>query len=458
MRRVEVCARNPYAEQVKPKSTRKLFKGAYHPRTHAKRREGGKLGFRESTAMAIGGMVGGGVFSVLGVTIAQAGHLAFGCFVIGAVLAGITARSYAKLSVRYAQSGGPFAYLRADGKPQAAAWVSWLLVLGYIFALAVYAFSFGHYLANVLGFDALFARGASAAMLGVFLLINIRGVVTSGLTEDLIVAAKLLILFGISAIGILVFDPLRLAPLDNVGVSGMLLGSSVIFLAYEGFELLPYDYDDIKNPQRTLPLALYASVAVVAAVYIVVTIGSQMLVPDALLATEQEVAFAHVGQAALGTPGLWIATIGALLATTSAVNATLFSTARLVRDLSQARELPAYLGRERGRLPVIALFWLATLGAAFALLPGITELVAFGSLTFLIVFGLINFLQARHAVSAYDRTVSLAGGLGCTAAILGLVYFLAAHDLAALGLAGACALVLIVSRVAFVRFRGQAPA
>ena len=97
--------------------------------------------------MAIGGMIGGGIFSVLGVTIDLAGHLAFAAFLLGGAIAALTARAYARLAVRSGRSGGPFTYLRDEGHPDAAAWVAWLLIAGYVFALAVYAFTFGHYLA-----------------------------------------------------------------------------------------------------------------------------------------------------------------------------------------------------------------------------------------------------------------------------------------------------------------------
>ena len=121
----------------------------------------------------------------------------------------------------------------------------------------------------------------------------------------------------------------------------MFVGAASIFVAYEGFELLSYDYDDIDQPDRTLPRALYVSVVAVVAVYVIVTLGSQMLVSDQLIVAQREVAFATVGQEALGTFGRWLATGAAVLATSSAINATLFSTARLVRDLSDADELPA---------------------------------------------------------------------------------------------------------------------
>lgn len=304
--------------------------------------------------MAIGGMIGGGIFSVLGVTVDLAGHLAFASFLIGAAIAGLTARAYAKLAVHSGRSGGPFAYLREEGHPEAAAWVAWLPIAGYVFALSVYAFTFGHYLAHAVGGPPALAQIAGVAVLAALVAVNLRGVATSGLIEDAVVAVKLAILGGVSLVGIASFSSQRLTPLDDSGLLGVFLGAALIFVAYEGFELLPYDYDDIDNPRRTLPRALFISVGIVALVYVCVTLASQMLVPDSTLAARKEVAFALVGKEALGTFGLWAATIAAVFSTTSAINATIFSAARLIRDVSAAGELPHTLARERRGLPVTA--------------------------------------------------------------------------------------------------------
>lgn len=402
--------------------------------------------------MAVGGMIGGGIFSVLGLTIALAGHLAFASFLLGAIVALLTAHAYARLADRSRRSGGPFTYLRDAGHPRPAAWVAWLLIVGYIFALAVYAFTFGHYLANAVGAPDSVARVASAAVLAGFVAVNLRGVVTSGLVEDVVVYTKVAILGGIAAVGAASFSTSRLDPLDNEGVLGVLLGAGVIFVAYEGFELLPYDYDDIDRPRRNLPLALYLSVGIVALIYVVVTIGSQMLLPDATITAHKEVAFAEAGQEALGAVGLWAATIGALFSTSSAINATLFSTARLVRDVGAAGELPTAIARERAGLPVAAIAGLAVAAAAFAMLPGITELVSFGSLAFLVVFGLINFLHARRtADGSLDRGLAYTGAGACLAAAAGLLYYLATEDPLALLLIGVTAAFVVSARIAFSR-------
>ncbi len=394
--------------------------------------------------MAIGGMIGGGIFSVLGVTIDLAGHLAFAAFLIGGAIAALTAHAYVRLALHSGRAGGPFTYLREESHERAAAWVAWLLVVGYVFALAVYAFTFGHYLAHALGGSALLARAAGVGVLLAFVAINLRGVSASGLTEDIVVFTKLAVLGGIALVGLGEFSSARLAPLDNEGLLGVFLGAAVIFVAYEGFELVPYDYDDLDQPRRTLPRALYISVAVVVFVYVAVTLASQMLVPDTTIAAEKEVAFAVVGQKALGDFGLWAAAVGAVFSTSSAINATLFSTARLVRDVSQAGELPRGLGRERHDVPAAAIVWIALSGAVFSLLPGITEIVSFGSLTFLLVFGLINLLHGRHtARPGWDRGLAYCGALACLLAAGGLLYYLARFDLAGLALIVVCAVLLV---------------
>ena len=196
------------------------------------------------------------------------------------------------------------------------------------------------------------ARLLSVAVVVGFLLVNLRGVTLSSLTEDVVVVTKLVVLLGIAVIGMASFDVDRLDPLVGSGVGGVVLGAATVFFAYEGFELICYDRDDMADPERTLPRSLYLSVVVVGVVYVAVTIGAQMLVPDAVLVAGKEAAFIEVGRAALGEAGRWAAIVGAVFATGSAINATLFSTARLVRDAAASGEVPSALGRESHGLPI----------------------------------------------------------------------------------------------------------
>ncbi len=401
-------------------------KPPFHPRVLAQRKKRlGKLRLLDSTAMAIGGMIGGGIFSVLGVTILLAGHLAFSCFILGGAIAIMTAHSFAVLSLRAGKSGGLFIYLREAGYPKLGAYVSWLLIFGYVVALAVYAFTFGHYASNVFGLTDGYARVFSALVLAIFLGVNLRGVSTSALTEDAVVFIKILVIALISVIGLWHFSTARLSPLVNKGVTNVFIATTSIFVAYEGFELLSYDYDDIDKPRKNLPRALYLSVGIVALIYVIVTIGSQMLVSDSAIISQKEVAFATVGQAALGTFGKWVATLAALLATCSAINATLFSSARQIHEISLKKELPESLSKNRNGLPASALFILAVFGAGFALLPNILELLTFGSAVFLAVFGITNYLAFKVAVTKVQHTITMLGALSCLVALTILLVELA---------------------------------
>lgn len=435
-----------------------VSKPPFHTRVAAHRRQGlGKLHLRDSVAMAVGGMVGGGIFSVLGVTVGLSGHLAAGSFIIGGAIAMATAHSFAVLSLRAGRSGGLFVYLHDAGYPRIGSYISWLLMFGYVIALAVYGFTFGHYAAHAFGLPAPFANGFSILILVVFLLINLRGVGASALSEDVVVLLKIVILALIAGVGFTHFSPERLSPLADNGYASVFIASTAIFVAYEGFELLSYDYDDLDNPRRNLPRALFLSVGIVVLIYVFVTIGCQMLVSDDVLIAQKEVAFATAGMQALGPIGYWIATVGALLATSSAINATLFSTSRQVHEIAVSKELPAVFRTSRHGLPVAALLMLTVFGAAFAMLPDITSLLTFGSAVFLAVFGATNVLAFMIVTSTWSRLTSLAGALACFAALAVLVTQLFLHDHATLLLIGTCLVSITVLRFFFVWKRRRQP-
>ncbi|MFM8302726.1 MAG: APC family permease, partial [Actinomycetota bacterium] len=290
-----------------------------------------------------------------------------------------------------------------------------------------------------------------------FLVVNLRGVRLSSLTEDAIVATKLLVLGGIAVIGIAQFSADRLTPVLDRGVGGLFLGAATVFFAYEGFELITYDRDDMIDPVRTMRRALYVSVAIVAMIYIGVTIGAQMLASDASIVAKKEVAFVAVGEAALGGVGRWLAILGAVFATGSAINATLFSAARLMRDASTAGDVPPALGRERRGLPVAALLVIAGVGAGMAMLPGITRIIVIGSAGFLAVYTIVNALEAREGVCRRDRVVAAVGFVGCVGALACLVVQLARDDVTGLVVLFGFALAVAGTRILYVRRSAPQP-
>lgn len=147
---------------------------------------------------------------------------------------------------------------------------------------------------------------------------------------------KFFILLGLSIFGLLHWNPEQLtAGIEVKSWSAAIVGAATIFMAYEGFQLLSYDYDDLENPERTLPVATLTAILAVVAIYILVALGATMLLGAETLIQEKEVALAIASKEALGFTGLVLVTVAAAFSTASAINANLFSTGRLMGTVAE---------------------------------------------------------------------------------------------------------------------------
>lgn len=397
-----------------------------------------KMGFGATWAMAVGGMVGGGIFSVLGVVVATAGQWAWVSFVIAGLIALATGHSYVKLALEFKEGGGAFTYLRRIHHEGLAGSLSWILIIGYVLTISVYAFTFGHYLASVIGQAAWIAPVASATIVTLLIGVNLMGVGEASWLEVFTVWGKLIVLLGLAGIGLWRFDvdALAYSQADPGGMGGALLGAASIFMAYEGFQLLTYDYEDIRSPETTLRRATMSAIVAVIGVYVIVALGAVSLVGADAMIEHEEIALAVAGQKALGTPGKILVSIAAAFSTASAINATLFSSARLAAKVADDGELPHWFEkRNRKHLPGRAVAFIGATGALLALVGGLGQLVEAASLAFLFTFAAVNFIAARRAGT--HRWIGWAGGTLATVAAGALVVRLALNSpwsLATLGM------------------------
>ena len=398
-------------------------------------------------SMAVGGMVGGGIFSVLGVVASVAGPLAWMSFVVAGTIALATADSYARLAATFREPGGSFAFLRRTGHPSIAANLAWVLIIGYVLTMSVYAFTFGHYLGEVAGLGALSLRLLGVALVAALVIVNLVGVGGSAGVEIVTVWGKLVVLLGLAAFGLVAWDPTALGEglEGDMGPFGVVVGAASIFMAYEGFQLLAYDYDEIDDPHRTLPVGILAAVVTVTVVYVLVALGATMLVGAGTIVDQKEIALALAGEAALGTAGLVIVSIAAAFSTASAINATLFATSRLATDVADAGELPDAIAHVSSRgVPDRAVIGLAVLSAALAVVGGLSSLVEAASLVFLGTFAAVNAVAI--GASERRRWVSWAGMLGAGGAGMVLAGRLVITAPIALAALAGVVLVAVVGR------------
>jgi amino acid transporter len=405
-----------------------------------------KLGFQATWSMAVGGMVGGGIFSTLGVVIEIAGAWAWMSFVVAGLIALCAGYAYSRLAAAYGEGGGAFTFLREMHHRELAGSLVWILILGYVLTNAVYAFTFGEYLGHVLGLGAIGARISAAAILLAFIGLNLRGTGEAGGVEVFLVWFKLVVLVGLAGFGLARWNPSALA-LEGAdgGPLSALVGAAAVFMAYEGFQLLTYDYEEIDEPDRTLPRAILSAIVTVIVVYVLVCLGTAMLIGAPAVVANQEVALSVAGREALGTTGLVIVTTAAAFSTGSAINATLFATARLATSVAEAGELPAGLEHRNARgVPDRAVVSLGGLALLFAVVGSLASLVESASLTFLFTFAVVSFLAFRAHIGS--RVVSALGTVGAAAATCTLAIRLAQRDPAPLAVLVVLMAVAVVGR------------
>ncbi len=390
-----------------------------------------KIGFLEAFSIGVGGMVGGGIFAVLGLTISLSKGAAPLAFFIAGFIALVTTYSYVKLTLRYPSEGGTIEFIvQAFGNTLFSSMINTLLLLSYIIMLALYAYAFGSYGAALFtGSDTLWLHKLLAVgVLALFAFINLLGAVMSGKTEDIMVLLKLFILIVFIVAGFFSINWEHLSSQNWMPLTNVAAGGLMIFLAYEGFELIANTARDVKDPQKTLPRAYYSSVIFVILLYIliaVVAVGNlsfkeAMEAKDYVLAKAAEPFFGKTGFILIG--------IAALLSTASAINATIYGSGRTSYLIAKFGELPETFEKKikngyEGMI-IISLF-----SIIFTLLFDLKNISTAGSLGFLAVFALVNLANLKlHKETNSNRIIPLFGFILTIVAIFTLIGYNALHS------------------------------
>ena len=387
-----------------------------------------KIGLKEAMSIGIGGMVGGGIFAVLGlaVSLAQGGTPV--AFLFAGILALITSYSYVKLSMTYPDRGGTVKFINEGfGKSIFSGGVNNLLWISYIIMLSLYASAFGSYAPNlftIVDESTDFHLYASLIII-LATAINYYSIKVVGMIESYAVIIKLVILISFIVIGIygLIGNP-NLAQLSVANWETpikLLTGGMVIFVAYEGFELIANAAPDIENPTKNIPKAYYYSVLFVILLYIIIAVVTVGSLPFAQIATAEDYVLAEAAKPMLGQIGFTIITIAALISTFSAINASLYGGSRVSYEIAEDDELPHHLTGQLWNQPIgLMITALATL--VIANLLNLESISTAGSVGFLLIFAMVNYVGFRlHKKVNGNKIIPLLGFVLCMIALVILI-------------------------------------
>nr|WP_319549915.1 APC family permease [Desulfogranum marinum] len=384
------------------------------------------LGYWEVTAIGIGGMVGGGIFAVLGLSVELTNGGAPVAFLIAGIVALVTSYSYARLSVTYPSQGGTVAFLdRAFGPGLLTGSANILLWISYIVMLSLYAYAFGSYgasffpQASQVFWKHALITGSIVSITGLNLL-NARLI---GEAEDWIVLLKLVILSLFIGVGIWGIDSTRLAPASWSSPLNLIAGGMIIFLAYEGFELIANTAQDVRDAPKILPRAFYSSVGFVIVLYVLVAIVTVGTLSVDKIAEAKDYALAEAARPFLGQKGFVLIAIAAMLSTVSAINATVYGAARLSYVIAKDGELPSMLENKVWGKPIEGLLITAGLTLLIANLTELSSMSTMGSAGFLLIFAAVNGANVVLAENTKSkRLLSLLGVVLCLGALGCLVW------------------------------------
>lgn len=372
------------------------------------------LSLLEAVTIGIGGVIGGGVYSVLGIALNMAGPAVIFSFLFCAFTALTVGYNYAKLGRRFPYSGASYEYVaRAFPKlPVIKVLLGFLLWFGYIVASGFYSVSFGLYASHF--FPWLPSKLFSIILVLSFLSLNLAGVGKTGKTQDIIVLAKVGILGVFVAISLPSVKLTYFNYLFPNGVLGVFSASTLLFIGYEGFEIIGTSGEELENPKRNLSRAIYLTVGVASALYLAVGFVAAGLTPYYSL-RDSKAPLAELASLLLGRMGSAILGFGALLSTSSALNAALFGSSRLAYAMAREGTMPSVFSSlsKRTKTPYVGLIVASGMIGIFALIGVVKTLSALASLVFLLVFFTVSLsnLKLRNLTGSSIVFPCLAIGL-----------------------------------------------
>ncbi len=291
--------------------------------------------------LGIGSMVGAGIFIVIGQAGSIAGNIVWASFVFGGLAALLSGYSLAKLAVRYPSRGGIIEYLvQGYGEGVFSGSTGVLFYLSQLIAIAAVAKSFGAYAETFMTVSDDWANIYAIVIVSVFILINLLGTALVAKAENIIVIIKVAVLLFFTAIALFYIQPKLLSINDMPPIKDMFFAIGLTFFAYQGFSVITNTVEDMQNPKKTMMRAMFIAISLVAILYIVTSLAVLGNLSLSEVIQAKDYALAEAAKPIFGELGFKIMAATALLATASAINATLYAATEIGYTLAKEGDLP----------------------------------------------------------------------------------------------------------------------
>ena len=341
------------------------------------------LGAFDLTMLGVGAIVGTGIFVLTGVAAAKyAGPALILSFIIAGLACTFAALCYSEFASMIPQSGSAYTYSYvAFG--EVIAWIlGWDLVLEYGLASAAVASGWSGYFQSLLsGFgihlptfmtsafnpaNGTFVDVPAIIIVFIITLLLSRGIQESSKWNIIMVFIKLAVVLLFIFVGVWYVKPDNWVPFTPYGFSGVTTGAAVVGFAYFGFDAVSTAAEEVKNPQRNLPIGIISALTICTVLHIIVSLILTGIVPYDQLNVKDPVAFAlsFINQN-------WVAgfvSLGAIIGITTVLMVMMFGQTRLFYAISRDGLLPKSMQKvsKKTQVPIVSTWITSALVAIFA--------------------------------------------------------------------------------------------
>lgn len=277
-----------------------------------KQNKTGSIGVVGATAIGVGGMMGAGLYTLLGLAANSAGVWLPVSFLIGGIVAAFSVYSYSKLGMKYPDRGGAAKFLLKEfGDGLLAGGMNVFQYIGWIIAMALYATGFAEYACQLLGKSSSgwLGKAISIGIVIVVVAINIMGSKQVARAQTAIIAFELLILLSFVAVGLTKLHVPTITGSNSGNIVGILSAAGLLYVTYEGFGVVTNAAGSMVNPKKQLPQALFFSLGIVMVIYIVASVVVVMTLGVQGAVANQGHVLATAGKLVLGNWGLFITSL-----------------------------------------------------------------------------------------------------------------------------------------------------
>jgi len=378
------------------------------------------------TMIGVGAMIGAGIFVLTGLAAGAAGPALMLSFFLNGLVTILTAMVYAELGSTFPSAGGGYVWVR-DALPQPSGFIGgWMDWFAHAVACSLYALGFGAYfylIIKMLNINIPFISGELISkLLGVLIIlvftyINYRGASETGLAGSIVTIIKIVILaiFIIAGLISIFKDPTtslsHFRPFMPKGFTGVLFAMGLTFIAFEGYEIIVQAGEEVKDPRRNIPKAIFTSLLVVVPLYILIAFvaigGIDSTEPTwQFLGKFQEIAIVEAARQFFPF-GELVLLIGGLLSTMSALNATIYSSSRVSFSMGRDGSFPKIFAKihPKRRTPFIATLISSVLIIAMAMALPIHDVASAADIMFMLLFLMVNMaiINLRRTKPDHER-------------------------------------------------------